>query len=500
MADILAALSTLITPECILLCLMGCFIGLVLGAIPGLSGGMALTIMLPISFGMNSNVAIAMLISVWVGSCSGGFIGSVLLGIPGTASSLATCYDGFAMTKKGEVTRALSLGTVSNFFGTVPSILIAMVACPIISAFALKMGPWEYFALSLMAITLVVSLSKGNMLKGFIGAGLGLLATQVGNAPISSTPRFTFGSYNLTGGFNMIAVIVGLFACSMIMMDYAKGSTGAAGTFTGKIGKFKFPGKEFASNIVNTIRSFLIGLGIGFLPGLGAGLSNIVAYAMAKSSSKHSDEFGTGCPDGIIAPEVANNASIGGAIIPMISLGIPGDGTTALLLGGLIIHGIEAGPLLQKNHPVFVNMIFLAAVLGAIIALVIEIISIRYFPLLLKAPYHYLYPAILVVSLVSAYVNANNMFSMYVLMGFALLGIWMNYAGIPATPFVLSYVLGSNLESYFRKAVTYARGDYTTFFTRPASCILLAIAIGSILFPYIKNMIVKKKAAKQQAE
>ena len=500
MADILAALSTLLTPECILLCLMGCFIGLVLGAIPGLSGGMALTIMLPISFGMNSNVAIAMLISVWVGSCSGGFIGSVLLGIPGTASSLATCYDGFAMTKKGEVTRALSLGTVSNFFGTVPSILIAMVACPIISAFALKMGPWEYFALSLMAITLVVSLSKGNMLKGFIGAGLGLLATQVGNAPISSTPRFTFGSYNLTGGFNMIAVIVGLFACSMIMMDYAKGSTGAAGTFTGKIGKFKFPGKEFAANIVNTIRSFLIGLGIGFLPGLGAGLSNIVAYAMAKSSSKHSEEFGTGCPDGIIAPEVANNASIGGAIIPMISLGIPGDGTTALLLGGLIIHGIEAGPLLQKNNPVFVNMIFLAAVLGAIIALLIEIVSIRYFPLLLKAPYQYLYPAILVVSLVSAYVNANNMFSMYVLMGFALLGIWMNYAGIPATPFILSYVLGSNLESYFRKAVTYARGDFTTFFTRPASCILLIIAVGSILFPYVKNMIVRMEAKKQQAE
>lgn len=498
MSDILTALSTLITPQCLLLCLMGCLIGLVLGAIPGLSGGMALTIMLPISFGMDSNVAIAMLISVWVGSCSGGFIGSVLLGIPGTASSLATCYDGFAMTKKGEVTRALSLGTVSNFFGTVPSILIAMVACPIISAFALKMGPWEYFALSLMAITLVVSLSRGNMLKGFIGAGLGLLATQVGNAPISSTPRFTFGSYHLTGGFNMIAVIIGLFACSMIVMDYARGSTGASGTFSGKIGRFRFPGKDFAENILNTIRSFLIGLGIGFLPGLGSGLSNIVAYAVARNGSRRSAEFGTGCPDGIIAPEVANNASVGGAIIPMISLGIPGDGTTALLLGGLIIHGIEAGPLLQKNHPVFVNMIFLAAVLGAIFALIIEIISIRYFPLLLKAPYHFLYPAILVVSLVSAYVNANNMFSMYVLLGFALLGIWMNFAGIPATPFVLSYVLGSNLESYFRKAVTYSRGNYATFFTRPASCILLLIAIGSVLYPFIKNYIAGRKTRKQE--
>ena len=499
MADILSALSTLFTPQCLLFCFLGCSIGLILGAIPGLSGGMALTIMLPLSFGMDSNVAIAMLISVWIGSCSGGFIGSVLLGIPGTASSMATCYDGFAMTKNGEVTRALSIGTVANFMGTVPSILIAMVACPIISAFALKMGPWEYFALSLMAITLVISLSKGNMLKGFIGAGLGLLATQVGNSPISSTPRFTFGSYNLTGGFNMIAVIVGLFAGAMIMMDYAKGSTGASGTFSGKIGKFQFPGKDFLHNIVNTIRSFLIGLGIGFLPGLGAALSNIVAYAMAKNGSKHPEQFGKGCPDGIIAPEVANNASIGGAIIPMVSLGIPGDGTTALLLGGLIIHGIEAGPLLQKTHPVFVNMIFLAAVLGAIFALVVEIVGIRYFPLLLKAPYHYLYPAILVVSVIAAYINANNMFSMYVLLGFALLGIWMNYAGIPATPFVLSYVLGTNLESYFRKAVSYSRGNFATFFTRPASCVLLIITIIAVVYPIVKDQLAKRKAKKNAA-
>lgn len=493
MADFMSAIGILSSPYCIFMMLIGGLIGLILGAIPGLSGAMAITIILPLTFAMDSNVAIAMLISIWVGSCSGGFIGSVLLGIPGTPSSLATCYDGYAMTKKGEVTRALSIGTVSNFLGTVPSILIAMVACPVISTFAVKMGPWEYFALGLMAITLVASMSKGRMLKGFIGAALGLLITQVGYSPISSTPRFTFGSYYLAGGFNMVCVLTGLFAGSMIMSDYAKGETGAAGTFKGNIGKFSFPAADFAKNIVNAIRSFLIGLGIGFLPGMGAALSNVVAYTVAKNSSKNPDEFGQGCADGIIAPEVANNASIGGAIIPMIALGIPGDGTTALLLGGLTIHGIEAGPLMQRNYPVFVNMIFMAAVFAAVIALIVEIYGIKAFPLLLKAPYHYLYPAILILAFTGVYTNANNVFAVYMALIFTAVGIWMAYAGIPSTPFILSYVLGSTLETNFRKAISFSRGDMLMFFKRPASCILIILAVISVVWPYMAPLLKKKE-------
>ena len=493
MNNFMSAIGTLMNPYCIVMMIIGGLIGLILGAIPGLSGGLAITILLPLTFSMDPNVAIAMLISIWVGSCSGGFIGSILLGIPGTPSSLSTCYDGYAMTKKGEVTRALSVGTVANFLGTVPSIIIAMLACPVISALAVKMGPWEYFALGLMAITLVVSMSKGKMFKGFIGAGIGFLITQVGMSPISATPRFTFGTYYLAGGFNMICILTGMFAGSMIMTDYAKEETGASGIFHGEIGRFKLPLKEFRENIVNTIRSFAIGLGIGFLPGMGAALSNVVAYSMAKNSSKRKEEFGQGCVDGVIAPEVANNASIGGAIIPMVALGIPGDGTTALLLGGLTIHGIEAGPLLQKNHPVFVYMIFIAAVFAAIIALITEIAGIRAFPMLLKAPYHYLYPAILILSFTGVYTNAGNMFSVFMALAFTALGIWMNYAGVPATPFILSYVLGLTLEANFRKAVSFARGDFLMFFKRPVSCVLLLVAILSVIRPYIQAAFEKKK-------
>ncbi len=492
MTDFMSAIGILITPYCLIMMIIGGFIGMILGAIPGLSGAMAITIILPLTFAMDSNVAIAMLIAIWVGSCSGGFIGSILLGIPGTPSSLSTCYDGYAMTKKGEVTRALSAGTVANFMGTVPSILIAMVACPVISKFAVKMGPWEYFALGLMAITLVVGMSRGRMLKGFIGAAIGLFITQIGYAPISSTPRFTFNSYYLSGGFNMVCVLTGLFAGAMILSDYAKGETGAAGTFKGKIAKFSLPIADLTSNIGNIIRSFLVGLGIGFLPGMGAALSNVVAYTMAKNASKHPEKFGEGCVDGVIAPEVANNASVGGAIIPMIALGIPGDGTTALLLGGLTIHGIEAGPLMQRNYPVFVFMIFLAAIFAAVIALIVEIFGIKAFPLLLKAPYHYLYPAILLLAFTGVYTNANNIFAVYMALMFTGIGIWMAYAGVPATPFILAYVLGSTLETNFRKAVSFSRGDMLMFFKRPASCILLVIAVLSVLWPYIAPKLKKQ--------
>ena len=477
MADVISALALLFEPATFIMCFVGMLVGVVLGAIPGLAAGLAITVMLPISFTMKSTQAFALLMSIWVGGCSGSFIGSILLGIPGTPSSLATTFDGYAMTKKGEATRALSIGTLSNFMGTAPSIIIAMIACPLIASVAVKMGPWEYFALSFMAITLVVSISKGNMVKGFIGAGMGLLLTQVGYAPISSTERFTFGSYYL------------------IIMNYAHGVNGPKSSFDGKLTGFKIEKGDFTSNIPNIIRSFLIGLGIGFLPGMGAALSNMVSYATAKNSSKYPEKFGTGIPDGIWAPEVANNASVGGAVIPMIALGIPGDGTTAMLLGGLTIHGIQPGPLMQQNNPVFTYMIFLSALLAAILCLLVEIFGIRWFPKLLDAPYHFLYPAILALCLLGVYIETFNIANIIMACFFMAVGLYMMYAGIPTTPFILSFVLGSQMEQYFRKAISYGKGNWTLFFTRPVSCILLIVAIGSVIVPLVKEQKEKKKAA-----
>jgi putative tricarboxylic transport membrane protein len=489
MSAFLSAFVELFQPLTLLLTLLGCFVGMVLGAIPGLAGGTAITVLLPMTYAMNTNMAMAMLVGIYIGGDSGGYIGSILLGIPGTAANVATVYDGYEMTKKGKVTKALSIATVSNFLGTLPSVIIAMIACPVIAAFAVKMGPWEYFSLAFMAITLVVSLSKGKIFKGFIAAAIGLLVTQIGYSPISATPRFTFGNYYLSGGFNTVTVLIGIFAGSMIMMNYATRDKGAQGVFNQKIEKFQFPGREIIENVFNIVRSFFIGLFIGFLPGMGPALSNVVSYSTAKSSSKQPERFGTGCAEGVFAPEVANNASIGGAIIPMISLGIPGDGTTVLLLSALTIHGINPGPLLQRNAPDTVSMIFVAAIISAIFALLIQIVGIRYLPMLLRVPYHYLYPAILLISFMGVYSNTCNMFAVFSVLAFTALGIWMTWADIPVTPFILSFVLGSTLETNFRNAISYAKGDWTTFFTRPVSCVLLMIAIISVVWPLIRTII-----------
>lgn len=498
MSIILQAFTEFLNPLTMLLTLVGCLVGMVLGAVPGLAGGTAITVLLPMTYAMNPNMAMAMLMGIYVGGESGGYIGSILLGIPGTASNVATVYDGYEMTKKGEVTRALSIATMSNFMGTLPSLIVAMVACPLIAALAVKMGPWEYFALAFMAITLVVSLSKGKMLKGFIGAALGLFITQIGYSPISATPRFTFNNMYLSGGFNTLAVLIGIFAGSMIMVDYAVSTKEGKKTFNQKIEKFHFPGKEIAENVVNIVRSFLIGLFIGFLPGMGPALSNVVSYSTAKNSSKHPERFGTGCAEGVFAPEIANNASIGGAIIPMVSLGIPGDGTTVLLLSALTIHGINPGPLLQKNNPTLVSMIFIAGIIAAIFALLIQVGFIRYLPLVLNAPYHFLYPAILIITFMGVYANSTNMFAVFSVLGFTALGIWMIYADIPVTPFILSFVLGPTLETNFRNAISYAHGNWGSFFTRPVSCILLVVAIVSVILPQIQDA--RKKTRRNKSE
>lgn len=493
MSAFLLALQSLASPSVIVMCLLGVLLGIVLGAIPGLSGSLAIIIMMPITFKMDASVAIAVMVSIWVGSCSGGFISAVLLGIPGTPSSLATCYDGHAMTMKGEVTRALSIGTVSNFLGTVPSLIIAMIACPFISKFAVKMSAWEYFSLGLMAISMIVGMTKGNKFKGFLSAGIGLLLTQFGYSPMSATPRFMFGTRALSSGFNMLSVCIGCMAGAMIFQNYATIDEGNIFEFKGEIKPFYLPLKDFASNIWNVVRSFVFGVFIGFLPGLGSGLSNMVAYASAKNSSKKPEEFGKGCPDGIIAPEVANNASIGGALIPMLSLGIPGDTVTALLLGALAIHGIEAGPLLQKNEPSLVYAIYIVAIIAAIITLVVESLSIRVFPHILKAPCHYLYPAILLLCFIGVYANTRSMFAVGCALGFSVLGVLLDYAGIPVTPMFLSYILGGMLEENLRKALSYAQGNWFSFFTRPVSCILMILTICLVVVPMIKDLIAGKR-------
>ncbi|MBE9639649.1 tripartite tricarboxylate transporter permease [Salipiger pacificus] len=476
----------LLTPTTLVVILIANMVGIVFGAIPGLSGGIGVALLLPMTFGLSPVLAFAMLISVWVGGQSGAMIGSILLGIPGSPSAVATTFDGFPMTQRGEAVRALGAAISASFIGTFFSILIAAVLSDWLADFAVQLGPWEYFALGMCAISLVSSLSSGGVLHGFAAAALGLLASTVGFAPIDGSERFTFGSIYMGSGFDLIALMLGLFAIKQIVTEFARGLP----TFDqAKIGAIKGLGVSFAeyrANGVNILRSFMIGLWIGFLPGMGAALSNLVAYAQAKNSSKHPEKFGTGCIDGVFASETANNASIGGSLIPMISLGIPGDGTTALLLGGLMIHGLQPGPLLFSSNPEIVLTIFMTALISAVLVLALQFGGIRLFPYILRVPHRVMYPAIVVLCFTGTFVYAGTEFNFLFLVGFALLGILMDWFRLPISPFPLAFILGPMLELNLRNSLTYDENGLMMFVTRPVAAGLLLIALCSILWPFFK--------------
>ena len=489
---LIAVIQNLFTPTCIMFMLFGCAMGIIFGALPGLSGTVGVTLLLPMTIGMNSELGIALLISIWIGGVSGGFISATLLGIPGTASSIATCFDAYPLARQGKAKKALETGIIASFIGTFFSCIIAMILCQYIAKIAMKLGPWEYFSLCVCAIILVISLSKGNMAKGLAGAGIGLLLTCVGAAPVDAVERFTFGSYNLYSGIDSTGMMLGIFAIYLVLINFAKNEMALTDKETTGTGGEGLTLKEFFDNKLNILRSFLIGLWIGFLPGMGAGLSNLVAYGQAKSASKYPEKFGKGCIDGVFATETSNNASVGGALIPMVALGIPGDATTAVLLGALTIHGLEPGPLLFENNPLYVYVLFGAAIVSAVYVLVMQLISKKLFPKILKIPYNYLYPAILVMCFIGAYSSSHTIFALGVMLAMAAIALFLEWADIPKVPFILAFILGSMLEKYLRRGLSYSTNGFFSFLTRPVSALFLIAAVISLAWPAISSFREKK--------
>lgn len=492
----LQALGILLQPANLLVMYACAMIGCVLGAIPGLSGGLGITLLLPITFALNTNLSFCMLVGMYVGGVSGSFIAAVLVGIPGSASSIGTCYDGYPMTKKGQAAKALSIGITGSFIGTFVSIIVAMLCSGAIADIALKLGPWEYFSLCLMAITMVVGLSNGSVFKGLMAAFLGLFLSTVGADKVTNQLRFTFGNTNLYGGINMVCMLMGTFALQQVATAYAKGQQEMPPVDTSSLKGFGLTLKDFTENLRVILVSLVIGLFIGFLPGMGSGISNLIAYGQAKKMDKHPEKFGTGYDPGVWATEVANNAGVGGALIPMISLGIPGDGTTVLLLSAMTIKGLQAGPMFIRTNPVLAALIFLIVLVSAILVFFTELGTKRWFPYLLKAPYHYLFSAIMMICFMGSFSSTTAMFSVFMMIAFGVLGVVMDMFGMPMTPLMLSFILGPKIEEYFRTGCSYARGDLTRFVTRPISLIFILIAVWSVVGPIITKAIKNRRAAK----
>lgn len=492
------AFAQIATPTGVLYIVGGGILGMVLGAIPGLSGGTASVIVLPLTYKMHPGLALALLSSLYIGSTSGGCIGAILLGIPGTGASIPTAWEGYPMAKRGEAVRALSIAVTCNFIGTLPGLIIAMVASAPLANLACKMGPWEYFSLLLLAVTMVVALSKDNLMKGFVSVALALIISCIGTSPIDGAKRFTFNNTYLLGGVGMIVAMLGIIAGRMIIEEYAFDKK-VDRDLAGKVSKYQFPAKDLSENIGNMVRSFLVGVFTGFLPALGGGVASMVCYATEKNRSKHPETFGNGEPAGIIACETTNNAVIGGAYIPMISMGIPGSPALIYMLTAMSIHGIAAGPTLLRTRPDVVYLLYIASILAAIVVLIGQIVGMPLFPMLLKVPSHYLYPAIIAVAFLGAFISVGNLSGVVICLVFCLLGMAMRYFEIPDGPFMLTYCLAASIETKLRQGLVNGLHGGWDFFTRPISLLFIILTIVSLCYNLFGDKIKAKMAAKKAA-
>ncbi|QDA36048.1 Tat pathway signal protein (plasmid) [Paracoccus liaowanqingii] len=476
--------AAVLSPQIFALMVAGTVVGIIFGAVPGLTAVMAIALCLPMTYGLGPAAGISLLIALFVGATSGGLISAILLKIPGTPSSIATTFEGGPMMEKGEGAKALGVGIVFSFLGTIASIAALAFIAPSLARIALTFGPHEYFAIAVFSLTLIATLSSGSMAKGIFAGVLGFAVSTVGIAPVDATTRFTFGQVELNAGFSILTVLVGMFAVAEIIKVAETSRSQIAGTapMIVKIKGFGFTMAEFLGQIPNATRSALIGIGIGILPGIGAGTSNIIAYIAAKKRSKTPEKFGTGTIEGIVAPETANNAGIGAAMIPLLTLGIPGDAVTAIMLGGLMIHGIQPGPMLFITQAPLVYTIFAALIVSAFLMLVLEFWGLRIFIKLLAIPKHILLPVILVLCAVGAFGLASRIFDIWTILAFGVLGFAFVKAGIPTAPFIIGFILGPMAETSFRRGLQLSRGDYTGFLTNPISGVFLVLAVLSILW------------------
>ncbi len=477
----LTGASFVFEPLTLLVMLGGVFGGLIIGAIPGLTSTMAIALLVPVTYGMSANLGLALLVAVYMGSISGGLVAASLLNIPGTPSSVATTFDAYPMTKKGEGGKALAYGVFASFMGSLLGFIALYLLAPVLGAFALRFGPYEYFALVVFTLTCIVSISRKALVKGAISALLGLFLSNVGLSQIDGVPRFDFGTDWLQSGLSVMPVLIGMYAISQILNDLASINSPIQimkAKFT--IGEFCKVAASFRNSLWNLLRSSLIGIGIGILPGTGSGLSNIVAYAQAKNSSKDPDSYGKGNPEGIIASESSNNAATGGALIPLLTLGIPGDASTMMMLGAFMIHGIQPGPLLMRDHASLVAIIVIAYIVSNFFMLFLQVSFIKVLIKALKIPSAVLFPCIIVLCVIGCYALNSSMVDVWVFFIMGLVGWALSYCGYPLLPLVLGLILGKMAESQFRSAYTMGGDSVMGFLERPIALVFLGLAVLSL--------------------
>lgn len=467
-----------------ILIFLAVIIGIIWGALPGLSASMALAIFTPFTFGLAPYQGIAFLVAIYAAVCFGGAISAILVKIPGAPSSVCTVFDGYPMALRGEAGRAIGIAALASSLGALVGLIALMFFSPLLVLVARKFGTWEYTLLALMGLTMISYVASGSMLKGLIGGILGLALSTIGQDPFTGFPRFTMGQIWLLGGVNFVAVLIGLFGMAEALLQLEKEVK--ASPIKQKIVGMTRCFKDVASNFWTLLRSSIIGTFIGAIPAVGPTVANVVSYGVAKKASKNPEAFGKGSPEGLIASEAADNACVGGALIPLITLGIPGCPVTAVLIGALMIHGLTPGPKLFADHPHVVSSIFISKGIAAVWILLNGLVGAKLYAKLLSIPRYVLLPMIMILCMVGAYSISNSLFDVFIMIVFGLFGYGLQKLGIPPAPIVLGLVLGPIFETNLRRSLMLSRGSLMPYLTRPFCLVILGIILLLILLSIVQ--------------
>ena len=470
-------------PINLMYCFLGVLTGTLVGVLPGLGPAAAIALLLPTTFKVTPVSATIMLAGIYYGAMYGGSTTSILVNIPGEAASVVTCLDGYQMARKGRAGPALGIAAFGSFIAGTFAVIALTFVGPLISNLALAFGPPEYFALMVVGITVLTYLSSGSMIKALTMAGVGLILSGVGMDTISGQYRFTFNIQGLLDGVGVVPVAMGLFGISEVLLNLE--TEIRRDILTTKV-KNLFPSlKDWADSLWSIIRGSILGFFLGILPGGGAVIASFSSYAIEKKVSKHPEEFGKGAIQGVAGPEAANNAGAGASFIPLLTLGIPANPVMAILLGALMIHGLQPGPLLMESAPELFWGTIVSMYIGNGMLLVLNLPLIPIWVKVLKIPYYLLYPLILLFCMIGAYSLENNVADITMMLIFGILGFLMKKFGYEGAPVILALVLGQKLETAFRRSLIMSHGDFSIFVTRPISLGFLVTAALLLIVPII---------------
>ncbi|WP_068313713.1 tripartite tricarboxylate transporter permease [Polycladidibacter hongkongensis] len=493
MDQILLAITGLMQPMALSMLFLGVFLGIVVGAIPGLSTTMLIALTLPVTYMMRDTDAMTLLVAMYVGGISGGLISAILINMPGTPSSFFTTLDGYPMAQKGRAARALALGVFASLVGGCVSFVLLLTLAPPLASIALKFGPWEFFAMVMMALVLISALSGDSFFKGILAGFLGMLFSLPGIDGTTGTLRFTFGIEALSAGLNLLPVLVGVFALSQVINEV--GSSTVQG-FSQRVSlKELFVSQRgYWVHRWNLLRSSLLGTWIGLLPGIGGNIAAMVAYSASRTLSEEPEKFGKGAEEGLVSTEAANNASIGGTFIPLISLGIPGSTVDAILMGALVIHNVQLGPMLIIENPKIVYSIIMTYGLANMVMFAMMMLFIPILARLLEIPKAFVLAAISVFCVIGIFAANNRLSDVWILLFFGVLGAIFLRLRVPLGPFVIGFVLAPIAERELRAGMMLSDGNFGAVLSQPIATSMLAVSLIIAAMPLVKPLFQKSKA------